>query len=407
MPISASTTLASPAGPVTSRERIQALDVLRGFALLGVVVVNSTYASGATDGPNPNAVADWVLWNVIDGRFYTLFAFLFGLGFALHLARSESRGANVAPVYVRRLLVLFGIGALHVLLAYKGDILMSYAIVGLFLLPLRHLSTRGLLGVVAVLLLLPILLRSTVLPALGITPPAPFDNELAAQITATGGFADVAVLRVEQWTDWLVRWWWFVLPDNLMLFVLGLYVGRSGIFQNLPARLPFVRKILLIGLVAVGLGFAIRYLYVTGITPPQGGSFWHSLGHRLTSFMQLWPQVLVYASGLVLLCYRPPWSWRLDPLAAAGRMALSNYLLASITFSLLYSGYGLGLYSRVGLSVALLVGAAFFALEIALSHWWMARFQFGPAEWLWRSLTYGTMQPMRLRRADPAVVLET
>lgn len=172
----------------------------------------------------------------------------------------------------------------------------------------------------------------------------------------------------------------------------------------LVERGALVRKVFLGGTVAVGIGYGAQVLFETYGSPPPGGSFLHLTGRQLTGKLALWPYTVVYASALLLAYQRWGMAGRLSFLAAAGRMALSNYLLASVVFSIIYNGYGLELHGTVGLPMAFVIGSLFFAAEAEWSRWWLSRFHFGPAEWLWRTLTYGQAQPLRIVQPAPAAL---
>ncbi len=177
------------------------------------------------------------------------------------------------------------------------------------------------------------------------------------------------------------------------LLLLGLYVGRRGILQNVPAHLAFVRKVfwwgLILGLLGNGVGVLVSDY------PGTYKAGWDKSWIGNTGFYQVGVPALCffYASGIVLLAQRPAWKSRLAPLAPVGRMALSNYLLQVLIFDAF--SYGLGLFGRMGPLIGVPVGLLIFVLQLLFSIWWMKRFRFGPAEWLWRTLTYGKLQPMR------------
>ena len=187
------------------------------------------------------------------------------------------------------------------------------------------------------------------------------------------------------------------------MFLLGLYAGRRRIFENIPAHLPLIRKVLWwglgLGLVGNFVGYAYLYLIASTLFPdPTVPSFTRVL--VWLSFNIGKPALgLSYASAIILLVQRKAWKIRLGPLAAVGRMALTNYLLQTLICTTIFYGYGLGLYGKVDPTLILVLSVFIFALQILLSVWWVRRFRFGPAEWLWRTLTYGKRQPMGVQHA--------
>ena len=181
-----------------------------------------------------------------------------------------------------------------------------------------------------------------------------------------------------------------VAPTVLAMFVLGLAAGRRHLARQAAGHLALLRRVRSWGLV---IGLPVAALSATGA----------SLLPTLSALMCLWVNgtvagpllALAYGSGIALLWHRPGWQRFLRPLAAMGRMALTNYLLQSVIATLLFYGYGLGLAWRVSPSLALVIAAVILAGQVLISGWWMRRYRFGPAEWLWRTLTYGARQPLR------------
>ena len=402
--------------PVAASERIDLVDIVRGFALFGVLLANlvSLTDMTLTDArlsQLPTAPVDRIVRPLvaifIDHKFITLFSFLFGLGFAIQLSRAEQRGRPAAALYARRVSVLALIGTLHILLLWFGDILLLYSLGGLMLLAVHRWNTRLLL-VSAVALALFARVAVSVLPsALGQPRTAPatasmdadaekerrltvFDSHSYRSITSenrsvyygffiTGGVA------------------FFLLPQIFARFVFGLYVGRRGWASNSSALTPKLRRLLPWAIGAAGSCLAaevyVSLLEERGVI--QSGSLWSHVsivieeaGILLMSF--------TYLSALVLLFHRSAtWRRRLGYLAPVGRMALTNYLTHSLLYLLLFTGIGLGLYGDAGPTLCVVLSMVIFAAQMAFSRWWLARYRFGPAEWLWRSLTYGRLQPMR------------
>lgn len=405
------------ASPTLSGERNPVIDILRGFAVFGILLVNFPGSEASRGGAADDAVRR-LLSLLVSGKFYTTFSFLFGLGFALQFLRAQSRGQRVVPVYIRRMLALFLIGLAHAVLVWQGDVLMIYAVMGLFLILFRKRSARVLLP--AALLALageyylwtterPFFVRDMV-PRI-VDPELEQDAELHKALaydeirdagrqlraaTRSGTYTDAVVARFNFWrlsNRYLFRYIWVT---SFAMFLLGMYAGRSGLLSWPPARALLVRRVMWI---------ALPTFLVLGILTTYGpqvlGALYFKIHWKVLAVAWLVHSPagsLFYISAIVtVLALRSQWIPKLAPLGAVGRMPLTNYLLQSVTGTLLYYGYGLGLQLKLGILSGFLLAVSVFAAQIALSRWWLGKFQFGPAEWLWRSATYGRRQPMMRR----------
>jgi uncharacterized protein len=404
--------------PVPPGERIVTLDILRGIALLGVIVANVwLWFSGiALLMPGirselirltPDAIVFSAIGALVSGKAVSTFAFLFGLGFAIQGLRAAERGVRAAPVQLRRFGVLLLIGAVHGFLLWYGDILMLYALLGMVLLLMRRLRDRPLLIVAGVLLAgLPLVMSAVPLAmtVFGDGFPAPdlaaMGEENAARLAAFSGgvyaevlAANLGMLRFMYASPQTVAW----TISTLGLFLLGLYAGRHGFFADVAAHRAGFRRVALWGL-AIGLPCSIGLSATFLVFGPEAVNATPALilmqGALATFGMA--PLAFGYIATATLLLQRPAWQRRLAPFAPVGRMALTNYLMQTVLCLLIFYGYGAGLIGRVGSTVALAIALLVYGAQVAWSPWWLARFRFGPAEWLWRSLTYGTLQPMRV-----------
>ncbi len=407
--------------PVQPSERIQFVDVLRGFALFGILFVNMELFSHPfqslvlpADPASPwiDRAAIWLVHFLGEGKFYSLFSLLFGLGLALQMERVEARGGRFVPLYLRRLLVLFAIGAGHAFLIWVGDILLVYAVGGLILILFRKARPRTLLIWVVVLLAIPLALNGAATALIGAARAVPeaapeveralaevrasyvADAARANQVYATGTFAEVTAQRVYDYVNFSLAGTLYALGFNVLaMFLVGLYFGQRRLLHDSDAHRPFFRRLLIWGL---GLGLIGNALYATLIMPLARYEISPTLLAAIAAQGIGAPLLsLGYLSGLALLYARPAWRERLNVLAPVGRMALTNYLSQSIICTLIFYGYGLGLFGQVGTALGILLTIVIYGLQIPLSHWWLKRFRFGPAEWLWRSLVYLQAQPMR------------
>lgn len=363
-----------------TQERLDILDILRGFALFGVLMVNLVdFSSDAFDPSyvkpdwnSLNLLADWGTKLLFEAKFYLLFGFLFGVGFAIQMKRAEAKGSHFTAFYLRRLAILLVIGLLHATLLWRGDILRLYAVFGVVLLAVRHLSIRTLLGGALVCYLLSFVMVGA-LPGL---------EEADAPLAVPSA---VRYLESSYWqlvehraTDPIETLWLIIqVPTVLAVFLVGLALGRSHILENLADYHALLRR--WIG-PALLVGLAGNLAYVWGW---EAKSYWlSSLGIHLGA-----PALsLAYASAVILGAQSLRW------LAPVGQMALTNYISHSLICTSLFYGYGLGLYNQVSPLERIGLAVVIFSGQILLSHAWMHYFRFGPLEWVWRSLTYGERQ---------------
>lgn len=404
--------------PTAADERIELLDALRAVALLGIFLVNLPWFSrpwqetdrGILPGLEglDHALA-WALHVFVAGKFWIMFSILFGAGFALMAGRAEAAGASSRP-YVRRMLVLLALGVTHALLLWVGDILHTYAVAGLLMLACRDLAPRTQL--VAGVLLFAAVAALNLLAALGLMV-APDDvlaamraqavadsaaGREAAALYAHGGFAAVTAQRLADFSD-VVGLNVLVVPLALAMFLIGSWLMRSGLLRDVAAHRRFFQRLAASGL-ASGLGLtlwsaSIGVLHPYGMVEPRA-VFAASL-HQLGSL----PFALGYIALAALAWQSPAGRWMLQAIAPAGRMALTHYLGQSLLASLMFYGYGLALWGRIGPAGMVLLALAVFSLQVLASRWWLARCRFGPLEWFWRWLTYGARPALR-RQPDGA-----
>ncbi len=406
--------------PVSTGERIETLDVLRGFALFGILIVNmelfgwpmyQVFTGGHRWTSPADLIVDWMARFLVQGKFYLLFSFLFGLGASVQFQRAQARGVRSGGFFCRRLLVLLGIGLAHAFLLWDGDILVCYALCGFMLLAFRNRKPGTMIVWAAVFTLIPLLLYGLIwaMVTLGSLVPEgakAFQQEFARQNEAftalmktdlrVFGHGTLGEIFAARARNVLFTWQclFFYAPAVIGMFLLGLYAGKRRLLQEPEANLRFIR-----GALIWGLGFGLPLGVVYAVTSGQTAMLNVNL-KWLVSIAVLTiggPALcLSYAAAVILWLRRDSWKGRLRPVAAAGQMALTNYLLQSLVCTFIFYSYGLGWYGSVGRASALLLAAGLYALQLPLSFWWLRRFRFGPAEWLWRTLTYGRRQPMRL-----------
>lgn len=408
----------SKAGPITASERILYIDILRGMALFGILAANmrgfnapeSVYGNikvlfhGRAD-----LIAQGFIDIFIQGKFVTLFSFLFGLGFAVQMSRAEARGAKFMAFYPRRLAALALFGLIHGILIWWGDILLSYALAGAMLLLFRKRSQKAVLWWAGGIFVAPLLVMSgyyiayvTGLRSTGMEGKPPDLGKIQSVISIYSHGTAAQILREN------IVVWKQSLPTlgfagyALFLFLLGLWVWRSGIVDRLEEHQPLLKRVcawcLPMGVAANAFVVIVQSRQVPGDKPTLLGFI-----ATLVFFPAAHVLSAGYASGLALLIQNPVWRQRLTPFAAVGRMALTDYLTQSVICTLLFYNYTTGWYGRVGPAMDLVPTVILYGAQVAFSNWWLKRYRFGPMEWLWRGMTYGVLPQLR-READPLPV---
>lgn len=397
---------ASPA-----KERHDLIDALRGFALAGVLMVNLASFTLYEFLPDParaalpsarfDALALQAMELLVNIKFITLFSLLFGLGFSLQMERAQARGGLAR--FVRRLLILLMIGALHSWFVWWGDILLTYAVVGLLLVCFRRAPDWLLLaGGLALALAVPPLASPWMREVLAEWPKQTEVYSDALQAFSSTSVS-TAFIGNAQMATWARISNWALVCFVLGRFLLGYWAGRRGLFQQ-PARHRALIGRLFWGSLAIGIAVTVLQFTQAGLREQIAWLDSEPSKFAIRMLLRAGPLALgiAYATGFALLFLQPAWQRPLQLLAPMGRMALTHYLTQSVLGIALFYGIGLGIGPRWGVAGWLLAWAAIFGLQLWASHWWLARFRFGPMEWVWRSLTYGRRQP--LRREHSAMV---
>jgi uncharacterized protein len=387
-------TLSKPMQPVT--ERLVALDALRGLALFGVLLVNlesdfraSLFEQMLTPHLHPgwvNYVTDLLLAGLFEFKAFTLFSLLFGVGIGVQIERAAQRQQSPARFLARRFGVLLVLGLGHMLFIWNGDILTLYAVCGLLLIPLIVLSA-GWLAVLGLALIVFAPYMSFLWVFLPSQAAIRAHAALATQVYATGSFAEIMALRWHEAGRFIAPLLLGSLPRTLGLMLCGITLWRCGFLSKpAPQRGWLKLTFLLAGTLGASTTSVQLWAHETGQPAPS-------------TLRWLYPYDVVllagaYGAGFWLwLAHTPSRSVRW--LAAGGRLVLSNYLLQSVIFSLLFYGFGLGLFGKLGSAVTALLGLTVYTGQLLASVWWLQRYQFGPVEWLWRSLTYAHWQLWR------------
>ena len=396
-----------------SDARVSTLDTLRGFALLGVLMVNLPWfgedpiaAQGAAAPPSASrwdAVAEWVVAFSGHAKFFVLFSFLFGYGLALQIARAHDRGERLGPRFARRLAGIFVFGLLHATLLFVGDVLTLYALLGVWLWLVRHRSVASLLRMSAWAAGAAVL-GYAALGFLSSLPLSPDEaaGEAAAAIVAQqaylGTFVDAAAHRVGE----LPFAYPFLLlyngPLAFAMFALGLAAGKARFFENLERHWPRLKRWFP---PVLGLGVALNAIYAT--VGPLGGGAPAWAGAVAMALLAIGGPALCLAFvTLVIAAEKKPWfhlpsRW----LQGTGRMSLTNYMGESVLAGFVFLGWGLGGHGQYGPATSLLLTPLLFAVLVLFSSLWLRVFRNGPEEWLLRTWTYLRPQQLLMRKSEP------
>ena len=441
----------TPAGPVSRRDRISSIDVLRGFALLGILAMNiSSYALHEGFDFHPTSIGNigklnTVLWAVrfvlFEGKMRAIFSMLFGAGVILLTSRLEKRGEGerAADIFLRRNLWLLVFGVVHGFFLWFGDILYTYALTALlFLYPCRKLTART--------LILAGLAAFAVMQIYGLTRYENRKHLIERAQTAMAAEAAGQKLSEDQQADIksLQRIQKVAHPDPAELEKENAEMRGSyaGVFKRYAAETMDVQStsyyrfgfcdalgMMLIGMGLLRLGFLSAQLpyrvyvwtaalaYAIGL--PLGAlSTWQAWRHSFESLSLFrwlllpydWQRLAVslgHAAVVLIIVKAGALQWITRPLAAVGQTALSNYLGTSVICTLIFNGYGLGLFGKLQFYQLFYIVAGIWLFNLISSPLWLRYFRFGPLEWLWRSLTYWQLQPVRRSDTAPTVRIAT
>lgn len=373
-------------------ERYDSLDILRALALFGVLTVNlvtefrvTLFAQFLPQASEPSVVDRAVVWLVHYGlelKAFAVFSFLFGIGLAVQFERL-SRTGRAMYLLTRRLLVLLLFGLIHLLLIWNGDILTEYAVAGLVVLPFLRSSGRTIACIAAAMFCLYLILPMVV----AVFPDGAWiaqHVEEANRVYPTGSWYEVMRFSQEEIPP-LLPLHFYIFPRTIGLFLLGILAWRSGIVTE-PAghRTAIAATAVTLGAIGVGLTGADTF----SLLPNNG---WVRLLPNLAPACL----ALAFAATVLYLSeFTDARRW-LRGFTALGRMAFTNYIAQSLIFSFIFFGYGLGLYGTMRPAPAFALGVGVYFLQLVMSKWWLSHYRFGPIEWCWRALMYGSAPPMK------------
>lgn len=386
-------------------KRLIELDVIRGFALFGILVVNMAYFSSPAlytgtkryqESDLMNHATQLFIHLFFEFKFISIFSFLFGLGFAIFIHRMKKRERSPKYYYRRRIQFLLMIGLIHLLFIWYGDILVVYALLALVLPYFVHKKATVVLKWACWCLMLPPLLLSivyifsvvqpTVLQSAGLLIHN--DHLVYQSMTHYKEGTFIAILG-QRFTDifTIYKAYLIMAPMIFGLFLLGMYVWKKGIIQNITGHINCLKRICQFSLV---IGFPAALVSVwAGMNVEEILSPYYFIQYT-THFISGPALAVFYMSLLMLLFQRKVWQSVLRRLQPVGKMALTNYLLQSLICTTLFYSYGFGFYSSITVLNGFSLSIVIFTVQLLFSHLWLKRYSFGPLEWLWRKYTYQT-----------------
>ena len=385
--------------PTTLGDRIEALDLMRGFALLGIFIANMLFFHTPIIYVDPYswftvpADVETYRWIAIfvQGSFYPIFAILFGYGINMQYEKAVKAGLPFAPVLARRLAVMLLFGLIHALLIWAGDILMTYAIMGFLLILFVRIPAKWLVPIAAVLYIIPMggliflmRLMERMDPESNLTSFADIHQiELSISAYAHGSFGEIFVQRFNDWlmigvANGLLLGLFMVFPLILVGVVLSKWkvIERAG---EMKGRLAVLTVIMIAaGVWLKSLAFTNEPTASNLLTQETFGGVILALG---------------YIALMLLLAQLPLFRTVFRPVAKAGRMSLTTYLTQSVVATLIFYAYGFGMYGKVDLATGTWIAIGVFVIQVIFAELWLSKFRMGPVEWVWRKATYGKNLP--------------
>lgn len=385
--------------PTTVGNRIEALDLMRGFALLGILIANMLFFHTPFihidpyswfTAPGDVETYKWISI-FVQGSFYPIFALLFGYGINMQYEKAIKAGSPFAPVLVRRLAILLVFGLIHALLIWAGDILFTYAVMGFLLILFVRIPAKWLVPIAAVLYIIPTGLLVGLFRLLERLDPTAVDNsfvdlhkiELSISAYAQGSFGEIFMQRFSDWlligvANTFLMGWFMILP----LIIMGAALSKWKVIERAS---EMKRRLVVIAVLMIASGILINLI-----------PFLYGASASNRFIQEAFGDIILaggYVALLLLLTQIPLFRTVFRPVAKAGRMSLTTYITQSIVATLIFYSYGFGLYGKVDLATGTWIALGVFFIQVVFAELWLLKFQIGPLEWLWRKGTYGSILP--------------
>lgn len=403
--------------PTNQKKRIELLDIFRGFAVLGIFVVNieimnSTFVNQEVFSQQWTSTIDQFAVKILQlffySKFFPIFSLLFGLGISMQALRLYERNELSFSFFLRRMVILFFIGLLHIILLWSGDVLHLYALLGLLVTLLIRTSNRILLIISAFFLLFPYYdeVFGALINYVDYQPHLylkDFAGAEVVRIIREGTYLDGIKLRFLEYMSNIPILYSFLAPVALSMFLLGLYLGKKKIWKSLETFIENIRKPVIAIAILTNCYRILFLFYLPELEIYEN----ESLRPFFFKFMFLSDIAmgLFYLWGIGWMWYNSKLQRILNPFKYVGRMALTNYVMHSVFGLILFSSLGFKLYETLSPIQTLLSAVAVFLFQIIYSRIWLTYFLYGPLEWIWRCLTYRKLLSIRkVRFAEVAVI---
>lgn len=403
--------------PTKNKKRIELLDVYRGFAILGIfvvniVIMNSTFLNQDEFAKqwtsNIDQISERILQLFFYTKFFPIFSLLFGLGISMQALKLSQKNNRSFSFFARRMFILFLFGVAHILLLWSGDVLNLYAVLGLLTTLVIRKSNRSILTLSAFFLFFPFYdyLFQWIFTLLNFHPEIYLSNYTGAsvhQIITNGTYLQGVELRLLEYLSNIPMLFGFLAPIALSMFLLGVYLGKNKIYESLDAFIEQIKKPILLITVLTNI-YRILFLFI--LTKLEV--------YQIELLRTFFVKLMVISDVVMGLFYLwlLGWVWYhntiwrkvLSPLQYVGRMALTNYLLQSFIGLVLFSSIGSQLYETLSPFQTLMTAILVFVIQVIWSRLWFIYFQFGPLEWIWRCLTYKKLLPIKQNKIATPII---
>lgn len=393
--------------PTNTKKRIDLLDIYRGFAILGIfvvniVIMNSTFLNQDEFAKQWTSNIDLISVKILQLFFYTkffpIFSLLFGLGISMQALKMLEENKLAFSFFGRRMLILFIFGVLHIVFLWSGDVLNVYAMLGLFTTLMIKRSNKLILTLSLIFLFFPFYdqIFEYIFHLINFQPEIylkDYTGETVNQIIKNGTYLEGLKLRGLEYVANIPMLFGFLAPIAISMFFLGLYLGKNKIYNSLNSFLLQIKKPIVIVAIVTNV-YRLLFLFVLVKLEV----------FKIASYREVFIKIMVLsdvAMGLFYLWligwfyHNTTWKNILSPLKYVGRMALTNYILQSFIGLILFSSIGFKLYETLSPSETLLIAFLVFIFQIIFSKIWLKYFRYGPLEWTWRCLTYKELLPIR------------